>query len=627
MLAGKIIFTLDCIDTEIQCTKEKKMKDICQKFASKRDININSLIFLYNGNIINFELSFQEQANSLDKSKNEMKILVYTKEYDKYICPKCNKKQINLKDLDEIIISNNEIKEKVNGVKFMIENMIKNSFIEAMNSQLKNINIILNTINEDIKKNNDKIKNVLNDYILNKDLRNKDVNVNNINQFNNNIKNNINFNNANLMNNNINYMNNSFNNSNNFNFNQNMNFNLNNSMNNINNFSNMNQFSNNLPINKIQNNMNIIESLPNKTGLKKIGNLSNINAIIQSLINLDKLSNYLMPIFNQNNISIQQQPLSYSFASLLFEFKTTNQCYIIPKNFIATLEELNPLLIKGNDPLQETKNSLGFIIVKFHQELKPQYINQNNFPRMDFYQQELESRNQMLTLNKFLNEFQANKSIISDIFYGITQAITKCNFCMVAKYSFKSFNFIDLELKKIYEEKKQELGEFFPNNYIINLYDGLYNIFKRENFYGENQLYCNNCRTKTDSWIKQSIYQLPKILIFILDRGKNNKEFNEVFNIDETIDFNNLQNIMCNIDNHKINKKYFLCGIITIVGKIGVNHNFICYFRKSLNQRFYCYKNEKVIDVSIEDAMKIKISRNKEEENIIPFILFYHYKK
>ena len=115
-------------------------------------------------------------------------------------------------------------------------------------------------------------------------------------------------------------------------------------------------------------------------------------------------------------------------------------------------------------------------------------------------------------------------------------------------------------------------------------------------------------------------------MIFILDRGKNNKEFNEVFNIDEIIDFNNLQNIMCNIDNYKINKKYFLCGIITIVGKIGVNHNFICYFRKSLNQRFYCYKNEKVIDVSIEDAMKIKISRNKEEENIIPFILFYHYK-
>ena len=69
----------------------------------------------------------------------------------------------------------------------------------------------------------------------------------------------------------------------------------------------------------------------------------------------------------------------------------------------------------------------------------------------------------------------------------------------MVKYSFKSFNFIDLELKKIYEEKKQELDEFFPNNYIINLYDGLYDIFKRENFYGENQLYCNNCRTKTDS--------------------------------------------------------------------------------------------------------------------------------
>lgn len=117
------------------------------------------------------------------------------------------------------------------------------------------------------------------------------------------------------------------------------------------------------------------------------------------------------------------------------------------------------------------------------------------------------------------------------------------------------------------------------------------------------------------------------MLIFILDRGKNNKEFEEVFRIDEIIDLNSSSNIICNINIKKKYKKYFLCGIITAIGKIGVNHNFICYFRKSLNQKFYCYNNEAVYNASVEDAMKIKISRNKEEENIIPYILFYHYKQ
>ena len=45
------------------------MSDICNKFVSKIDKKINSLLFLYNGkDQINYELTFYEHANSLDKT-------------------------------------------------------------------------------------------------------------------------------------------------------------------------------------------------------------------------------------------------------------------------------------------------------------------------------------------------------------------------------------------------------------------------------------------------------------------------------------------------------------------------------------------------------------------------------
>ena len=60
------------------------MRDICQKFSLKVDKNINSLLFLYGENQVNFDLSFKEQGNSLDTENNQMKILLHqiTKEKD-----------------------------------------------------------------------------------------------------------------------------------------------------------------------------------------------------------------------------------------------------------------------------------------------------------------------------------------------------------------------------------------------------------------------------------------------------------------------------------------------------------------------------------------------------------------
>jgi len=192
MSEASIIFIYNSMnEITIQCRKEEKMKDICLRYSTKLGKNINKLIFLYGGTQLNFELSFEKQANSKDKISNEMKVLVYYNEEDEFICPKCGEKiELNKEKIDEIIKSYNDIKDTIYGVKLNLDNIINNSAFNAMNIQLKNINIILKSITEDINKSNEKLKNLLKDNIIKNDISKKNIIRGNINsnEINNNIQ-------------------------------------------------------------------------------------------------------------------------------------------------------------------------------------------------------------------------------------------------------------------------------------------------------------------------------------------------------------------------------------------------------------------------------------------------------
>ena len=166
---SKVTFVFSGIEVIIQCKKDEKMKDICQRYVNKIEKNINSLIFLYGGKQLNFNLSFNEQANRIDKERNEMKVLVYKNEDDEYICPKCGEKiKLNIKD--DILSSINNIKDVINGIKINIDNIIRISKDNIINIQLKNINyLIINTLNVDIKNINEKMNNILSNNMIKSD--------------------------------------------------------------------------------------------------------------------------------------------------------------------------------------------------------------------------------------------------------------------------------------------------------------------------------------------------------------------------------------------------------------------------------------------------------------------------
>jgi len=102
--------------TTIQCNENDKIEEILNKFCTKIEKNINELYFLYNGHIIEANKTFKEVANSEDKQRKKISVLVTNNKSTIYpnkdsnlkkskyiICPICN-------DTTRINIQNFKIK-------------------------------------------------------------------------------------------------------------------------------------------------------------------------------------------------------------------------------------------------------------------------------------------------------------------------------------------------------------------------------------------------------------------------------------------------------------------------------------------------------------------------------------
>ena len=174
---SKVIFSFEKIDTTMSCSKDELMKNICEKFSNFIGKDMNSLRFEYNEKQINFNLSFEEQANEIDKEKNEMKIFVYNDEDNQYKCPKCGEK-LKFNKIDKISSSMNNLKDSIDGIKLYIDNIIKLSSDNAINSHLKNVNILLNGLNDEINKINEEINHlpINEDKNTNKEIKREKAN-------------------------------------------------------------------------------------------------------------------------------------------------------------------------------------------------------------------------------------------------------------------------------------------------------------------------------------------------------------------------------------------------------------------------------------------------------------------
>ena len=108
---SEVSFFYEGYETIIQCKKEDKLKDICQKFASKVNVNVDDIFFLHGGQFLNEDTNLNTQLNTIDKEENKISIIVKNKQENipdgtndfiiskDIICPKCSETcRINIDD-------------------------------------------------------------------------------------------------------------------------------------------------------------------------------------------------------------------------------------------------------------------------------------------------------------------------------------------------------------------------------------------------------------------------------------------------------------------------------------------------------------------------------------------------
>ena len=160
---AEVVFIFEGKSIIIHSNKNQKMKDICNNLSIKINIDINSLIFLYEGK----QLDLNKILNEITK-ENKINILVY--KYENEICSKCGR-ILNNKIIEDIRLINNNINYSLIGIKSQIENIMNDirekKNINYINSQLNNINIIIKNINDDIEKMNNKLNQIKLTYNIN----------------------------------------------------------------------------------------------------------------------------------------------------------------------------------------------------------------------------------------------------------------------------------------------------------------------------------------------------------------------------------------------------------------------------------------------------------------------------
>ena len=241
-------------------------------------------------------------------------------------------------------------------------------------------------------------------------------------------------------------------------------------------------------------------------------------------------------------------------------------------------------------------------------------------------------------MNIFLEEFKRdNNSIISELFSYSIETISECLNCKKRnkaqglkskyKYIFQTSNFLIFPLEKIRNYRNNKFMKINSNIMTPNMMTDILNnnrVFIMDCFEyyqnpvlmkEENQIYCNVCKKKCDSNYRTKIFFPPKIMILILDRGKDIKynvgiDFIPSIDITQYIDKNYASGIKA---------EYDLYAVLTYIGESSKSGHYIAFCKShDYTKKWVCYNNDNVSEII--DFI------NQVHNYGIPSVLFYERK-
>ena len=364
------------------------------------------------------------------------------------------------------------------------------------------------------------------------------------------------------------------------NFNNNINNNL---TNNYNNNTNNNNFNNNF--NNFNNNFNY--DLP--VGLDNIFLTCYMNSALQSLVNIEKLSNFFLQ--NKNLIDENNNILSYAYLQVVENLlrKTSESQFISSYKPIEfqSIASINPLFNGAGDSI----DMINFFLQTIHKELN--FKTDENL-LLKYLINNPNNNMKYINLNNSVNNFISNNnSIITNTFYLLEKSRIKCSKCKRVDYSFQFLSYIILPLEEI---RLYKLNNFNINQNYINIIEGL-DFYRRQcPLVGDNCFYCNYCQMNCPAFQYSSFYSLPKVLIINLNRGHGNI-YKVGIQFPEKLNLTNYAETT--VDN---NSNYKLISIITHFGESGVGGHFIAFCFVKNKKKWYKFNDSMVTESNFQEA-------------------------
>ena len=316
-------------------------------------------------------------------------------------------------------------------------------------------------------------------------------------------------------------------------------------------------------------NQNYINGYTNGYGLKPMG-LENVfltcymNASLQSLVNVTKLSNF----FTSNIFSEDNQILSAAFSRVVLNLlrmtpESQNMTYYSPKEFYEITCSISPIF---QELAGDASDLINFFLEQIHNELNKYNVNENVFTK--YFINNMGNNQKILALNNAINDYcQNNCSIISNLFYFLDKNKITCTNCNTITYNFQIQRILIFPLESIRAKKSEKMGSYQNS---INIMDGFDHYSIPTPLTNENMFYCNVCKMQTNAWQNNALYTTPEYLIINLNRGKG-KIYNIPVTLEENININNY--VEAKLDNNK----YKLISVITHFGQSGTSAHYIAF--------------------------------------------------
>lgn len=245
-------------------------------------------------------------------------------------------------------------------------------------------------------------------------------------------------------------------------------------------------------------------------GLVNLGNCCYMNALLQCLFHIEKLTIGMIKEF-QSNHKLKRKEYVSSYYDFVERYLITQCNSFPPEKFKNALISSNKLF--ANPTGHDSKDVLISILYKLHEQLKEENINIED----DDDDEEIDPKNEGKAYDACCKEYHKDFSIISDIFHWEHKTTSRCSKCKREFFDFINENMFIFNLKEI-----SELVGKNRNNR-IDIMDGFKNFKDSEK---NGTIYCQDCEEEVPAKIEHLMCSLPHIIAIVLDRGNEKNEYN-----------------------------------------------------------------------------------------------------